>query len=264
MGQEKHSNKKNRLNKLKRYYDECAEELGLDKCTSILEQIHILVDEADKIQGQICALSDSIKIDDLEKVQEFTPITRQTYTDFVKLCMLKNNGKLNEKVVSRFEEDFAKRLVDTNIRHSFIESYINGDELKITNEDHERYEPFDDFKDDEFNKILDKSIGTREVITYQLMPQYRVLANIAEYITQGELQYPQFKMLVDFQHYKDGGYPSETSPSKLWAIFNTFNEAYRLLDKYDYSKVLKEHNYEFGLDINLGSPHPEQHPWQEE
>lgn len=251
-----------KLEKLKKIYDDVAEELNLNEDMSINEQVHVIVNKCDDLMNEICSTSDSIKIYDLEKVQELTPIDKKTYLDFVSICALKNNDKLKEKAIGKFEEDFAKRLFITNLRHSFLESYMNGDELKITDEDNEEYAPFTDYKSDEFDEIMQESAKKREYLNLVLWKQYKRYAKAAEYITNLELQYKDFKNLVDWQHYANGGYPSPNSPSKIWAIFEKFNYAYRLLDKYEYHSINKEHNEEFGLSLELKEPQPKEHPWQ--
>lgn len=251
-----------KLEKLKKIYDSVAEELGLSEEMTVTEQVHALVNKCDELMEEICSVSDDIKINDLEKAQELTPIDKKTYLEFVNICALKNNDKLKEKAISKFEEDFAKRLFITNLRHSFLESYMNGDDLKITDDENEEYEPFTDYKSDDFEAVMHDSAKKREYLNFVLWKQYKRYAKAAEYITDLELKYKDFKNLVDWQHYSEGGYPSPSSPSKIWSVFDKFNYAYRLLDKYGYKNVMDDHNKEFGLDIELNEPSPKDHPWQ--
>jgi len=252
-----------KLNSLKKHYDAANEQLGLEG-HDVIDQVHMLIDAANELQSEICSMSDDIKINDLAKVQELTPIDKKTYLDFVNICSLKNNDKLQEKAIGKFEEDFAHRLFITNLRHTFLESYMNGDELKITDEENEEYKPFTDYESDEFLKIMEDSAKKREYLNLVLWKQYKSIAKAAEYITDLELNYKDFKNLSDWQYYKDGGYPSPTSPSKIWAIFNKWAYAYRLLSKYDYKKTINDHEYEFGINCTLGTTHEVEHPWQVE
>ena len=112
------------------------------------------------------------------------------------------------------------------------------------------------------HSILEHSAKLREVLNLVLWKEYKNYAKAAEYITELELPYRDFKNLVDWQHYKDGGYPSPTSPSKIWAIFNRFNSAHRLLTKWGYENTSNELKKEFGLVINEVTPNPVDHPWQ--
>lgn len=254
--------KKLKLASLKKHYESADSQLGLDG-NDIITQIHKLIDAANEIQCEICSMSDDIKINDLAKVQEITPVDKKTYLDFVNICSLKNNDKLQEKAIGKFEEDFARRLFITNLRHTFLDSYMNGDNLKITDEDNEEYKPFTDYESDEFLKIMEDSAKKREYINTVLYRQFKSLAKAAEYITDLELTNKDFKNLSDWQYYKDGGYPSPNSPSKIWAIFDKFNYAHRTLTKWGYNAVADDLNYEFGLEINESMPHPVEHPWQE-
>lgn len=249
-----------KLQKLKKYYDSANEELSLEDY-DVNEQVHKLVDVADELMNEICATSDDIKINDFDKAKELTPIDKKTYLDFVNICALKNNDALKEKAINKFEEDFANRLFITNIRHAFLESYMNGDELKITDEDNEEYKPFTDYKSDDFEKIMQDSAKKREYLNCVLWKRYKSLAKAAEFITDLELTYNDFKNLVDWQHYKDGGYPSPTSPSKVWAIFDKYNYTIRTLNKWGYDKTANALNKEFGLEIKEVAPIAVDHSW---
>lgn len=252
-----------KLQKLKKVYDIINEELSLDVHDSI-EQVHMLVDAGDKVLDEICTISDDIKLNDLCKAQALTPLDKKTYLDFVRICSLKNNDSLKDKAISKFEEDFSQKLFITNLRHSFLESFMSGYDLKITNEDNEEYKPFSDYKSDEFNAIMQDSAKKQEYINLVLRRKFKQLSKAAEYITQCELTPKDFKNLVDWQHYKDGCYPTPTSPSKIWSVFDKFNYAHRTLTKWGYNDVSNNLKHEFGLDVNEIESHPVDHPWQQE
>ena len=105
------------------------------------------------------------------------------------------------------------------------------------------------------------SAKKREYLNTVLWRKYKQLAKAAEYATKCELEYKDFKNLVDWQHYKDGGYPSPTSPSKVWSIFNHFNYTHRTLTKWGYDDTANELKNEFGLNVGETEPHPVEHPW---
>ena len=248
-----------KLQKLAVIYGQVDDELHIAG-KPINEQIHILVDKCNVLQTEICQIADSIKIDDLTKVQDITDIDKKTYLDFVNICALKSNDKLKEKAIAKFESDFENRLFISNLRHSFLESYMSGYDLKITDESNQEYKPFADYKSEEFEKIMEDSAKKREYINKILYGQYKKYAKAAEYITKLELNYGDFKKLVDWEHYKEGGYPSPTTPAKLWSIFDKYAHAMNLMSKYEFTQQ-NELNKEFGLDIKLMTPCPVKHPW---
>ena len=251
--------KEKRLQKLAIIYGQVDDELHISG-KPINEQVHILVDKCNELQGQICQYADSIKIDDLAKVQDITDIDKKTYLDFVNICALKNKDKLKEKAIAKFEGDFENRLFISNLRHSFLESYMSGYDLKITDEDNQEYKPYSDYKSEEFERIMEDSAKTRMFINDVLYKQYKKYATAAEYITKLELNYGDFKKLVDWEHYKEGGYPTPTTPAKLWSIFDKYNNSIRLMEKYEFTQQ-KDLNKEFGLNVELGKPSPVKHPW---
>lgn len=257
MSEEKKRERK--LQKLYIYYAKADSELNLSG-KDLNTQVQNLVTACLDIQAEICKSSDSIKIDDLEKIKDIAPIDKKTYMDFVNICRLKNNDKLKEKAIQKFESDFENRLVIANLRHAFLESYMSGNELKITDSDNYEYKPFSDYKSEEFEKIMEDSAKKRDYINQVLYGQYKTYAKAAEYVTNLELTYGKFKQLVDWEYYKEGGYPSPTTPAKLWSIFNRFNESIRLIDKYGFTQH-EELKKEFGLDLKLVTPAPVNHPW---
>ena len=107
---------------------------------------------------------------------------------------------------------------------------------------------------------MEDSAKKREYINKILYGQYKKYAKAAEYITKLELNYGDFKKLVDWEHYKEGGYPSPTTPAKLWSVFDKYAHAMNLMTKYEFTQQ-NELNKEFGLDIKLMTPHPVKHPW---
>lgn len=248
--------------KLKKFYEKFNEELGLEGLT-ITEQIHKLIDAANETHKLVDEQMREIKEVDYVKAFELTPIDKPTYMEFVRICSLKNNDKLQDKAIDKFVEDFDQRLFTTNIRHSFLESYMNGEDLKITDEDNQEYKPFTDYKSEEFEKIMNESASKREYINLVLNRRIKQLGKAAEFITDGELKFKDFKKLADFEYYKDGGIPKEDSPSKIWKIFQTFNDSYRLMNKYGYTQETYDLKNEFGLDITLHEPNYVAHPWED-
>ena len=251
--------KQKKLMRLKKYYDEAAQELNLTGDAS--SDVHALVMACQPIQREICEKSDTIKIDDLLTAQEITGIDKRTYLDFVRICSLKNNDKLHDKAINKFESDFEQRLFITNLRFSFLNSYMSGESLRITDENNEEYKPFSDYSSDEFEEIMNRSASTREYINMVCRKQYKKYSNAAQYITNLELKASDFKNLVDYEYYKEGGYPSPQTPAKLWSLFNKYNEAMRMMNRYGFTQQ-NSLNHEFGLNVELGEAHPVEHPWQ--
>lgn len=90
--------------------------------------------------------------------------------------------------------------------------------------------------------------------------QYKKYSNAAQYITNMELRASDFKNLVDFEVYKEGGYPKPSTPAKAYNIFDKYDRAVRLMNKYKFTQYA-DLNREFGLQVTLTSPEPVEHPW---
>ena len=83
---------------------------------------------------------------------------------------------------------------------------------------------------------MNRSASTREYINMVCRKQYKKYSNAAQYITNLELKASDFKNLVDYEYYKEGGYPSPQTPAKLWSLFNKYNEAMRMMNRYGFTQ----------------------------
>lgn len=253
--------KERKLKKLRADYNKVCSEVDLSGKTRE-EQVREMVLLATAIQGEICKCSDYIKVDKLDEASQLTSIDKSTWLDFVRIASLKDVGKLQEKAVSKFEADFERRLLITNLRKSFLESYMSSEDMKITDEDNYKYEPFDDYKSDDFKKIMEDAAQKRIYINTVLKPRYKEIANAAIYITDFGIKPSEFKELVDWEYYKEGGYPAPQSPSKIWKVFERYDHALRLLKAYAFADTANALNKEFGLSVSLQTPQPVDHPWE--
>lgn len=252
------SKREKRRKKVKKTYDALAEELSLTG--DVISDVHTLIEKGQEVQCEICKMLDSIRITDYEEANKLSPIDQGTYMAFVTVAAQKMNGKLTEKAFERFENDFNNRLFITNARHTFLNTYMSDEDLKIADDADTAFEPFEEHKSDEFQKILENSAMTRTYINTTLYGRLKALGEAAEYITYGELDYKKFKMINDFEYHINGGYPKPSTPAKLWSIYNKFNDAHRLMTKYEFTQ---QDNLcdEFGLDVTLNEPKPVTHPW---
>lgn len=255
---EKLTKEEKRRKRVKKIYERISEELNLTG--NPIDDLHRLIDEGQRLQCEICKSSDSIKIDDYEEANKLSPIDQTTYTAFVSVAAQKMKGKLTDKAFAKFENDFNNRLFITNARHTFLNTYMSDEDLKLADEDDTKFEPFDDHTSNEFQSILERSAQTHIYINDVLYGRMKDLAAAAEHITEGDVDYKKFKMINDFEYYINGGYPTPTTPAKLWAIYNKFNDAHRLMTKYNF-KQPDDLCEEFGLDITLREPKPVTHEW---
>lgn len=254
----KETKEEKRLKVVKKAYEELAEYMDLNG--DITHDIHELVKAGQNIQKEICQKADSIKIDDYEAANKIVPISKGTYNEFVSVVVRKNEGKFTDKNVEKLDEEFNTKLYDVNILNSFLNTYVSDKDLKLANKDDNNFEPFGEHSSEDFEKLLQKSASTKSYINTILYPQLKQLAAAAEYITNGEITYKEFKQLNDFEYYKNGGYPSESTPGRAWAIYNNFANAHRLMDKYGFDQSSELCN-EFGLEINVVQKNPKTHPW---
>lgn len=240
-------------------YDIVAPMLDLNNTIDAKEQLREIVFGANSILTEICKNADKIKIDLLECVQETTPVESKQWVEFVQLATTMAKGEVSQKKLEKMNESFENSMFIVSLRKSFIDTYVNGDGSEIQLPVKEQDIPLPNLPETEsepdFEKFLQQAVQIRTYINTVLWPAFRQFAEAAEHITDGRIKYYEFKDLVDWEHYKEGGYPSENSKPKLWSIIDRFNYASRLMLEFEFPQI-QELFKQFGMDVTLSAPHP--------
>jgi hypothetical protein len=226
------------------------------------KDIHVLIKKACECQHEVYEKLSSIRNDDYEEAAAIAPIKKSTYMQFVRIAALKDAGKLTEKQISKFQNDISSQIFNVNSNQAFLQSFMSGDNLKIVESEDAAGIDFDDTESPEFNDILLHSAQTKQYIDTVLKERFKVFSDLAYFITSGALETKEFRQIVDFELNKNGGYPNPSSPAKLWAIYGRFSDSVRSMIKYHFEQI-NELNDEFGLEIELNTPHPKHHPWMD-
>lgn len=232
--------------------------LSLNEIADKNEKVRKIVFAANDILTEICQNADRIKIDMVDELNDEHKIliTKGSFQEFVKLGHQVAYGKISDELHDNLLEQQMKSSYLMTLRKSFIDNYVlsNKDVEIPEKESVELPNAEEHSANDAFNDILKQGIEIRHYINSVLWPAFRQLSNAAEFVSGFELTAIDFKNLVDWEHYKEGGYPNEDSKPKLWSIFNKFDYAFRLMQKYEFPQnelLLKK----FGLSVNAYTPH---------
>lgn len=248
-----------RKEKLKSSYEIVAPMLQIEHLLE-KEQVRKIVFAADSILKEICENADHIKIDLLSDAQEFAPVERRQWVEFVQLATELTKNAISVDKISKMNEQFEQSVFIVGLRKSFIDTYVNNEsgtdvelpikeqEIPIPNLPEKESNP-------EFEKILHNAVQVRVYINTVLWPAFKQFAEACEHITEGKIDYHTFRDLVDWEHYKNGGYPSENSKPKLWSIINKFNYASRLMFEYEFPQI-RELYAQFGINAKFSEEHP--------
>lgn len=252
-----------KLKRSKEIYERVKDELGLNGSTN--EQIEQLIKECCDIQHEICKNADTIKIDNFERALELIQIDKSTWMEFVNITAKKYYGHLKEKAVDKYENMCQSKRHIANLKQSFYDSYLSDNPLKVVDEYDKQTYDFDNFENKEFEKLMEDSAKIRDYINNILNKRYKDLYQCAYYLTEGELEYKDFKDIVDWQCYVESEDPKY--PDRAWKIFEKFNRMIRLFNKYaneNSEKHLNDMKHEFGLTFELRSEQLKVHPWMKE
>lgn len=249
------SKKQRLLQQCEASYEIAKELLGLSITDDPKEQARKLVYAANDILTEICEKADHIKIDLFEEVEDLVPIDKARWTEFVSLSARES---VSEETLQKYEERFQESQYIINLRAMFINTRIrNGSEAQFPDKDRTEVQEVsesDTYSSEDFEKILESAVEVRRYINGTLWPSFRQLWEAAAHITKLALTYKEFKDLVDWEHYKRGGYPTENSKPKLWSIINRFDYALRLMKHFEFPQIdslLRK----FGLDIEVSDHH---------
>lgn len=227
MNQDKKQEKKQR--KLAESYRAVCTRYNIDTSLDYKEQVQSLVLIADEIQSQICDLSDSIKIDDYENVKNIVNISKGAWNAVVNVNAKKDTIKVEtldkqiEKTQDQIKSEMYKQLHIANILGAKTSLIIPDGEVECK---------VSEMSNSLYDEILESSTQSRIKINNELYKEYKVLAEAAEYISSGDVDYGRFKLMVDLEHYK-GGWPTETTPARIDSTICKFLETFYLCSKYN-------------------------------
>lgn len=229
----KNSKKKEekRLAKLRHSYALVIAKYDINTSQDYKEQVHDMVMIAEQIQTNICDEADSIKIHDYEQIKNLVKISKGAYRDVVNFTARQESLKTEtldkqiDKANDQIRSEVYKQFQLQNILCGRpVGTLPDGDINCAVNKTSNTL----------YDEILRNSVETRKKINGVLYSEYQLIAEAAEYISQGDINYNRFKLMVDLEHYL-GGYPSENSPAKSESIICKFLEAYYLTFKYNLS-----------------------------
>lgn len=257
MGTKKLAKKLAELKRAEEAYEQVDVMLKLSEMGSVEEKVQACVFAGNDILTQICENADKIKVDMFEEAQNILPIEKSQWKEFAQLAYKVAHGQIKESLVEKTHEKLHETLYITQLKKSFFDTYVrDGATAMFVRKDDVPYSALDNkdvFSNSDFEELLLDAVNVRHYLNTVLWPAFRNMSLAAFHVTKGQLDYYKFKDLVDWEHYKNGRYPSEKSKPKLWSIFDRFDYAYRLMNKYGFTQIdaLKR---QFGLGIELHEP----------
>lgn len=238
----------------KEAYESAAIELNLTDSMTAEQKVHNIIMAASSIQGEICSLSDEIKIVNFENIKSIINLQKADWLETVCLYNRKHNSRFGKSSIERNKDRIKERVFSQTFKNKFLEEVIapedtlDIDAIKVASKDDLQTSLADTGESTEFAEILKQSAELRNKINSVLYRKYNSYAKAAQYASNFSINYADFKMLVDWEHYKNGGYPSENTPAKLWSVVNKFNLAVRLCQQYGFDQINQLLD-EFGLEV---------------
>lgn len=252
--------KKENKEMLQQAYFTVIKTYDIDVHAPINEQVHAMIEHADALQDDICKKADFIKIDAYQIVKEQYEelgIPKSVWLELVHVRRLQRHTTLTDDFIAKIAASFDGAKNVTALRMSMIDAieHNNISNVSIPTVSSAKTFTYDDGKPlpSDFIELLDECADVRHEIDSRLWTQMRLLGEAFCHLT-GE-PYKVFKNLLDLWHYRNGGWPKETTPPRIWSAIARFINAYDMLDKYGFD-MAKNWCKRFGLETKRTLPSP--------
>lgn len=265
--------KKNKAEKWRSYEEDfkavCKDYnlMGLTKDETTKRMIEI----CDDLQGQICNESDEIKISGLARAnsilnknvqseEETVEMTKGNWNEMVALGARSKTAK-TQKLIEKIDSGIAAKNATNDMIGSLRTNIENGNDADISLPEKLEFGVQKTVQNDELSEVYKECVEKREYINKTLYKEYYRVSRAFQFLHEGQLNADDFKMLVDDVHYKDGGYPSETTPPRTWSKINSSYKLIRAMiiaGKEEYIRKYMKDN--FGMEVTV-MPSLERYEW---
>ena len=238
-----------RIKSLKPHYDSFVELGILDDTMSINDKVHTLVNCGVNLMYTIGETADKITISGYNSVKNQVNqyISKEDFVAFVKFVATHENSdniddtKLTEKLL----KEINQVVYNINLKNIMYNQFIEFKDFVVPQNPKNVIFPKIEFeKNKKFKEIVNSCAKARKYLDEILWPEYKSYADVAEYVTQGELTYEQYKKLVDYQYYTDDPDPRFQNQDKRWQkLLENFMKSYKLCEKYGYDYFNDIDNY---------------------
>lgn len=257
------TSKKQNEELLQQAYNFAAAKLNFTDDMSVNERAKALVMAADDVQSDICRLADSIAIDAYAEVKEHYPelgIPKNVWLELVHIRRLQRHTQLSDDYIAKIAATFEGAKNVTALRSAMLKAIQenNLDNAAIPTCETEKQLSFEanEKLSEEFIVLLNTCADTRHEIDSQLWPRLRAFGDAFCYLTKEP--YKVFKQLLDFWHYRNGGWPKATTPPRIWNVIFHFINSLDTLDRYGFT-MGQDWCRRMGLKVERTLPSPTMH-----
>jgi hypothetical protein len=261
--------KQSKIEKITANAAHIANQLSLTANMAIIEKSNIILESANKIQGTICKMADSIKIDAYEQVKnelgELIPFTKPLFFELVnmrKVALFGDKPIDVDETMHKIESGNEWINKHDTLRKYMHEHATDGKAIKLlTNESQiDTSELSTDFIEvpETITTVIEQCAIARHELDTEVWPQLHMHRDC--FCIECDASPWEFDDLLKYHYYRSGGYPSPNSPPKLWHIIGTFKYAYDLCNKFELD-FINEYCKRFGLEIKSTASLPNVNDW---
>lgn len=234
--------------------------LELFNCSDTNDKVRKIILAADDLQTQICQEADEIKIDAYATIKDDYPelgIPKNVWLELVHLRRLQRHTELSEDYIAKIAMSFEGAKNVTAFRTAMLDGIATGniDNMQVPTCETEKVLQFESTKPlpEGFVELLNDCADKRHHLDSVLWPEMRIYGDAFCHLT-GE-PYATFNHLLDLWHYRNGGWPKETTPPRIWGTIFRFIREYDMLQQYGFDMAASWCN-RMGLKVQRTLPSP--------
>ncbi|MCK9574700.1 MAG: hypothetical protein WC979_00060 [Candidatus Pacearchaeota archaeon] len=225
---------------------------------STVQKAQVLLESANAVLTEICEGSDSIKIDAWAEIKELleenVSITKPFFFELVNIRRKKLFGDLeiDKDLLEKMDADALTSAKKSATRkHLYTDMQTNDDKINrllsldtnvTVTEGEPEYFPMDK----RITSLLDECATTRQRLNATLWPLMK--KHHDAYVVECNGDPKEFWQMLQYFHYRTGGYPNEKTPPKLWSVVDKYKTALDLCAKFEYD-LCEQWNKRFGLQV---------------
>lgn len=234
-----------KMKKYKQSYDAIKYQAGIAEHENESEKIRKIIILASESKTEFYRKSDEIKQDLFDDAKEYVPFEnsdRRQFMDIINIVARAEDGKDLNKIHDKFNESISRDVLINSTKKSVLDKYVMNPLTEVVvpvDFSQEIILPeVEEEPSTEFIDLIKRGVVSLQYIKDIIKPMLKTYEEAAIYVTGGKMTPKEYKTLLDWYHFRDGGYPTPTTKPKMWSLIYNFWVAYKTASTYGYTEFL--------------------------
>ena len=240
-----------RLKSLETLYNDYVDCKIIEDNMATVDQIQTLVSMGNNLMSSICESADSITVSGYNRVtnEVSNKITKPEFIEIVKYVSkhldAESNVTEDEKLTEKLLKDIDEITYKINLKRIFYSNFNEFNDYVIPDPCESNkviFPKLSKINNKRFKEIVKSCAKARKYIDEHLWPAFQEYASVAEYVSNGDLNYDRYKQLVDYMHYENTEDPRYINKidKRYKVLSDKFINSYTLCKKYGYDEYFED------------------------